>query len=198
MGAVSSRLCIATRPRHGVTERRPCRESPTPQFQYDPTFPQPLPENWAIGAIGGWRSTAGITCGSFIGPARCKATSASRARAQRHQRPSAAFRRRPCSNSTQRPADLPRGRSGRRVQNGRRSSTGSSSITKTTSGCGQRGEGRARFSSSRGRQVHRAVRASGPESRQCRHGKSGRTCQPDGGSGSQRTECRRRSIGIRA
>jgi hypothetical protein len=24
-----------------------------PQFQYDPSFPQPLPENWAIGAIGG-------------------------------------------------------------------------------------------------------------------------------------------------
>ena len=24
-----------------------------PKFQYDPTFPQPLPENWAIGAIGG-------------------------------------------------------------------------------------------------------------------------------------------------
>jgi hypothetical protein len=23
-----------------------------PKFQYDPTFPQPLPENWAIGAIG--------------------------------------------------------------------------------------------------------------------------------------------------
>src|SRR5881397_3917356 len=24
-----------------------------PKFQYDPTFPQPLPEMWAIGAIGG-------------------------------------------------------------------------------------------------------------------------------------------------
>src|SRR2546427_12503969 len=24
-----------------------------PKFQYDPTFPQPLPEKWAIGAIGG-------------------------------------------------------------------------------------------------------------------------------------------------
>src|SRR5512145_3104558 len=24
-----------------------------PQFQYDPSFPQPLPEKWAIGAIGG-------------------------------------------------------------------------------------------------------------------------------------------------
>jgi DNA-binding beta-propeller fold protein YncE len=24
-----------------------------PKFQYDPTFPQPLPENWSIGAIGG-------------------------------------------------------------------------------------------------------------------------------------------------
>src|SRR5436190_1931176 len=24
-----------------------------PKFQYDPSFPQPLPENWAIGAIGG-------------------------------------------------------------------------------------------------------------------------------------------------
>ena len=24
-----------------------------PKFQYDPTFPQPLPEDWAIGAIGG-------------------------------------------------------------------------------------------------------------------------------------------------
>jgi hypothetical protein len=24
-----------------------------PKFQYDPTFPRPLPENWAIGAIGG-------------------------------------------------------------------------------------------------------------------------------------------------
>src|SRR6266853_718564 len=24
-----------------------------PTFQYDPTFPQPLPEKWAIGAIGG-------------------------------------------------------------------------------------------------------------------------------------------------
>src|SRR5262245_63017927 len=24
-----------------------------PKFQYDPTFPQPLPEKWTIGAIGG-------------------------------------------------------------------------------------------------------------------------------------------------
>src|ERR1700749_30181 len=24
-----------------------------PLFEYDPTFPKPLPENWAIGAIGG-------------------------------------------------------------------------------------------------------------------------------------------------
>src|SRR5437879_9474205 len=24
-----------------------------PKFRYDPTFPQPLPEKWAIGAIGG-------------------------------------------------------------------------------------------------------------------------------------------------
>ena len=24
-----------------------------PRFQYDPSFPQPLPEKWAIGAIGG-------------------------------------------------------------------------------------------------------------------------------------------------
>src|SRR3989441_2408817 len=24
-----------------------------PKFRYDPTFPQPLPERWAIGAIGG-------------------------------------------------------------------------------------------------------------------------------------------------
>ena len=24
-----------------------------PKFQYDPSFPQPLPEKWAIGAIGG-------------------------------------------------------------------------------------------------------------------------------------------------
>ena len=24
-----------------------------PIFEYDPTFPKPLPENWAIGAIGG-------------------------------------------------------------------------------------------------------------------------------------------------
>jgi hypothetical protein len=24
-----------------------------PKFRYDPTFPQPLPEMWAIGAIGG-------------------------------------------------------------------------------------------------------------------------------------------------
>ena len=24
-----------------------------PKFQYDPTFPQPPPENWEIGAIGG-------------------------------------------------------------------------------------------------------------------------------------------------
>ena len=27
--------------------------SQVPKFQYDPTFPQPLPEKWAIGAIGG-------------------------------------------------------------------------------------------------------------------------------------------------
>jgi hypothetical protein len=27
--------------------------SSVPKFQYDPSFPQPLPENWAIGAIGG-------------------------------------------------------------------------------------------------------------------------------------------------
>jgi len=24
-----------------------------PKFRYDPTFPQPLPEKWAIGTIGG-------------------------------------------------------------------------------------------------------------------------------------------------
>src|ERR1700758_1321529 len=28
-------------------------EVQVPKFQYDPSFPQPLPENWAIGAIGG-------------------------------------------------------------------------------------------------------------------------------------------------
>jgi NHL repeat-containing protein len=27
--------------------------APVPKFQYDPSFPQPLPEKWAIGAIGG-------------------------------------------------------------------------------------------------------------------------------------------------
>ena len=32
-----------------------------PIFEYDPTFPKPLPENWAIGAIGGWPSIDRIT-----------------------------------------------------------------------------------------------------------------------------------------
>jgi hypothetical protein len=31
-----------------------------PIFEYDPTFPKPLPENWAIGPIGGFgRRSAG-------------------------------------------------------------------------------------------------------------------------------------------
>src|SRR5215210_8833437 len=29
------------------------QEAQVPIFEYDPTFPKPLPENWAIGPIGG-------------------------------------------------------------------------------------------------------------------------------------------------
>src|ERR1700704_2160395 len=37
----------------GVVLGQPQQSIQVPKFQYDPSFPQPLPEKWAIGAIGG-------------------------------------------------------------------------------------------------------------------------------------------------
>ena len=37
----------------GVMPAQAQGRTEVPKFQYDPTFPQPLPETWAIGAIGG-------------------------------------------------------------------------------------------------------------------------------------------------
>src|SRR5207302_8387758 len=39
--------------RSGVVFGQAQKNVQVPKFQYDPTFPQPLPEKWAIGAIGG-------------------------------------------------------------------------------------------------------------------------------------------------
>src|SRR2546427_11416307 len=39
--------------RSGVVFGQSQQNVQVPKFRYDPTFPQPLPEKWAIGAIGG-------------------------------------------------------------------------------------------------------------------------------------------------
>jgi hypothetical protein len=52
-----------------------------PKFQYDPTFPQPLPEKWAIGAIGGMAVDSHDHIWCCIGQGRCRRTSVSPARA---------------------------------------------------------------------------------------------------------------------
>src|SRR2546425_10412747 len=39
--------------RSGVVFGQSPQNVQVPKFRYDPTFPQPLPEKWAIGAIGG-------------------------------------------------------------------------------------------------------------------------------------------------
>ena len=55
-----------------------------PIFEYDPTFPKPMPETWAIGPIGGWPSIARIT-----------STSCSARRAGENERFAAPTTRRP-------------------------------------------------------------------------------------------------------
>ena len=39
--------------RNDVVEGQAQQNMQVPKFQYDPSFPQPLPETWAIGPIGG-------------------------------------------------------------------------------------------------------------------------------------------------
>ena len=81
-----------------------------PIFEYDPTFPKPLPENWAIGPIGGHRrrSAGSPLCRPAAGR-RCGPTSASPAPTTHRQRPTAAFRPRRFSNSIRRASWCTRG-----------------------------------------------------------------------------------------
>jgi DNA-binding beta-propeller fold protein YncE len=53
MAALGLALGATWPPRMGVIFGQSRQSIEVPKFQYDPTFPQPLPENWAIGAIGG-------------------------------------------------------------------------------------------------------------------------------------------------
>src|SRR5438105_11358657 len=39
--------------RSGIASGQSQQSVQVPKFRYDPAFPQPLPEKWAIGAIGG-------------------------------------------------------------------------------------------------------------------------------------------------
>ena len=51
--AIGLALAAAFPQESGVVLGQPQQSVQVPKFQYDPTFPQPLPEKWAIGAIGG-------------------------------------------------------------------------------------------------------------------------------------------------
>src|SRR6267142_3815632 len=51
--AIGLALAVTWTLRSGVVFGQAQASVQVPKFQYDPTFPQPLPEKWAIGAIGG-------------------------------------------------------------------------------------------------------------------------------------------------
>ena len=51
--AIGLAVCVMWTLRRDIVLAQSQGNIQAPKFQYDPTFPQPLPEKWAIGAIGG-------------------------------------------------------------------------------------------------------------------------------------------------
>jgi len=70
-----------------------------PIFEYDPTFPKPLAENWAIGPIGGMAVDRQDHLFVVQRPGGLLTNGGSPDPTTHHQRPTAAFRHLPFSSS---------------------------------------------------------------------------------------------------